>query len=102
MADKVNAFALQQKAKAIEAGLIHEAPAEDPATSRGGVHLYEEIKKELKELRSLMSTAEKNKTRKEPKKVSIACTSREGRSHDAQVSSESSIRLSKLKLLLGL
>jgi hypothetical protein len=26
MADKVNAFAPQQKAKAIEAGLIHEAP----------------------------------------------------------------------------
>ena len=59
MADKVSAFALQQKAKAIEAGLIHDAspvaPLYPPKNSVGGGNRLDDIKSELQALRELLS-----------------------------------------------
>jgi hypothetical protein len=69
MADKVNAFALQQKAKAIEAGLIHESPqAVAPPTTNGSKverNAYDEIKSELKILRDLLLVRTPTPTRVE-------------------------------------
>jgi hypothetical protein len=58
MADKVNAFALRQKAKAIEACLIHEAPPAappPPRTSVEGGNYLDDIRSELKALRELLT-----------------------------------------------
>ncbi len=80
MADKVSAFALQQKARAIEAGLIHETPAAPVEAPSVPSHL-DDIKSELQALRELLSkpalspvahvkkpkkTARPNQTRQQP------------------------------------
>lgn len=59
MADKVNAFALQQKARAIESGLIHEAPAAIPAPPPEPAPApYDDIRTELRALRELLTKPE--------------------------------------------
>ena len=57
MADKVNAFALQQKARAIESGLMYEAPPAtvEPAAVVSSGSQLDDIKSELRALRELMS-----------------------------------------------
>jgi hypothetical protein len=73
MADKVNAFALQQKAKAIEAGLIHEPSAIPAHPPEPAPVPYDDIRSELRALRELLTSkpevppAQVEKRRKEKK-----------------------------------